>query len=335
MLVMALAATGGVQAAPKDKAKETAQHAKVVKYWTPKRMANAVPRDFAKKNGKFVPAARGGNPGKPPKDPGDGGDGGDGGDALAVTGADWTGGGSDGGAVQQATGKVFFTMGGRDYTCSGAVVNDATEVESLVLSAGHCIYDESNDEFATNWMFIPNYEDSTFKGCDHDELGCHSAHGGDLYVHPQYASASSFNSQAVRHDWGFARVSDPGETDLDELVPAFGIEFSDLPEHRYSFGYPADRPYDGQRLIYCAGNVISDPGMDGDTWGMRCDMTPGSSGGPWMKEFSGSSGTLNSVNSYGYRGGQLKDYMFGPKFGSKTEAVYDAATGNGGNAESN
>ena len=58
-------------------------------------------------------------------------------------------------------------------------------------------------------------------------------------------------------------------------------------------------------------------------------------GGPWMKNFDGGSGTLNSVNSYKYNGGKYRNYMFGPKFSSRTEDVYKAAIGKGGVAEVN
>jgi V8-like Glu-specific endopeptidase len=247
-----------------------------------------------------------------------------------VTGASW----NEGGAARNATGKVFFTMDNKNYVCSGAVVNDDGKAESLVLTAGHCVYDETNREFAKNWMFIPNYDDPAHRGCNYDTSGCYSAHAGDLYVHPQYASAGGFNSQAIKHDWAFARVSDGGPS-LDSRVAAFPIKFDAPDVPRYAFGYPAASPYSGSDLVYCAGGVISDRGMGGDTWGMRCDMTPGSSGGPWMKGFSGASGTLNSVNSYKYNGGKYRNYMFGPKFSIETQRVFSAARREGGLAEVN
>ena len=63
---------------------------------------------------------------------------------------------------------------------------------------------------------------------------------------------------------------------------------------------------------------------------MACGMTGGSSGGPWLKGFSEAtgSGTLNSLNSYGYSG--LKN-MYGPKFNGNTQAVYNAANSATGN----
>jgi hypothetical protein len=319
-LVMAVAAGGVVQAAPsKDKAQERAKHARIVKYWTPARMAKATPRDFVKQNGRFVPVAKGGNAGKP----GGGGNVDGGGDSTStvVTGASWT----QGGPALTGTGKVFFSMAGSNYVCSGATVDDGNRGGySMVLTAGHCAYDESNGAFATNWMFIPEYDTSPTRTCANTEHGCYTA--AALVVHKNYATAGGFNSQAIKHDWAFAVVgagSQGGQ--LDAAVPDFGIGFDAVNEDRYAFGYPASGKYAGSDLVYCAGGVTTDPSLD--TWGLRCDMTPGSSGGPWMKDFDTStkSGTLNSLNSYKYNGGRLKNYMFGPKFGPRTQAVYNAA----------
>ena len=321
ILVMALVSAGPATAAS-SKAKEKAERARIVKYWTPKRMANATPRDFVKKNGKFVPAKRGGN--KPDK-PGGGGGGGDAESTSTVIGESWT----SGGAALQATGKVFFKMGSSNYVCSGAAVKEPNDPNlnrsdySLVLTAGHCLFDESSGKFATNWMFAPAY-DTNPNGCSAAPYGCFTAVA--LVVHDGYASAGGFNSQAIQHDWGFAVVgagSNGGQ--LDGKVAEFPIAFNAANVTRASFGYPASGKYDGRDLVYCSGPVVTD-GSYG-TWGLHCDMTPGSSGGPWMRDFSLSSksGTLNSVNSYRYNGGPNKKYMFGPKFGSKTQDTYDAA----------
>ena len=51
-------------------------------------------------------------------------------------------------------------------------------------------------------------------------------------------------------------------------------------------------------------------------------MTGGSSGGPWLANFTNTAGSLSSVNSYGY-GNQA--VMYGPKFDARTQAVLNAA----------
>lgn len=321
-LALGLAAAPVHAASAKAEARAQAKHERIVSYWTPARMANAVPRDFAKAQGRFVPAAKGGS--KPDKPTGPGGDSGGG---SPVTGASWAAGGD----VVSGVGKVFFTMGGVNYTCSGSVVDDPASTSysgefSLVLTAGHCAYDETDGAFATNWMFIPEYEASPTRTCDGTVHGCWTARG--LVVHTAYAGAGGYNATAIKHDWAFAVVGSGGKDggQLDSEVADLPIVFSRDPEFRHAFGYPAQGKYAGNDLVYCAGDVISDSGMSNETWGMACDMTPGSSGGPWFRAFADGTGELNSVNSYKYTGGPRKNYMFGPKFSTdRTKPVYDAA----------
>ncbi len=58
----------------------------------------------------------------------------------------------------------------------------------------------------------------------------------------------------------------------------------------YAFGYPAAGRYKGKDLTYCAGNIFTDQYNDDQTWGMACNMTGGSSGGPWLASFNETTG---------------------------------------------
>ena len=290
-----------------------AEHQRIVNFWTAERMAAAKPRDFVRDANGFKPAA------KPPR-PGGGG--------TTVTGASWT----KGGAVAQAVGKVYFGMDGGFWQCSGSVATDSRSGFSLVLTAGHCAYDEVNGEFATNWMFIPAWDEqpaTRLTACTSSKLGCWTATA--LAVHEGYATAGGFNDQATRYDWAFAVVGAGGKdnSQLDSKVSEFNLAtFSSITRgtQMYAFGFPAAGKYHGNDLTYCAGKTIEDVWNDNATWGLACDMTGGSSGGPWLAGFNEStgSGTLGSLNSYGYSG--VKN-MYGPKFNSNTQAVYNAADG--------
>lgn len=289
---------------------ERSRHDRVVAHWTAERMASATPRDFLRDARRgFRPAAR----------PGGGN----------VTGASWT----KGGKILQASGKVYFEMGTSAYVCSGAVANDARSGYSLVLTAAHCAYDEAARQFATNWLFIPEFDSAPTFTCASTVHGCWTASA--LVVHDGYASAGSFNTQATVHDFAFAVVGPGGKSgaaQLDATVGSFSIAFSDVSagQKLYAFGYPASGKYRGKDLTYCAGPIFTDTNNDDLTWGMECGMTGGSSGGPWLSSFSetSGSGTLSSVNSYGYSG--VKN-MYGPKFGATTKSVYDSADSATGN----
>jgi hypothetical protein len=287
-----------------------AEHDRIVAYWTPARLATAVPRDFVKSGKKFEPKA------KPSKPPGGAGGG-------AVTGASWT----QGGAILARSGKVFFTMSGVRYVCSGSVASDSRSGFALVLTAGHCAYDEVARRFATNWMFIPAYDTAPTQTCAQAAYGCWTAQA--LVVHNGYATAGGFNSQATVHDFAFAVVGNGTvrsgvNAQLDAAVGSYPVATSGVSagNRLNAFGYPAAGKYRGNDLVYCAGNIFNDSLNSSRTWGMACNMTGGSSGGPWLSGFEGSSPALSSLNSYGYQG---ISNMYGPKFNANTAAVYNTA----------
>jgi hypothetical protein len=297
--------------------------ATVVAYWTPQRIAHAVPRDVAPDR---VPA---GKPRELAKPVGGGGGGG------SSTGSTWTGGGK----VKATSGKVLFTMGGVDYVCSGSVAQDSSSTTSLVLTAGHCVYDESGTGFATNWMFVPDYEDGgsivtnpdgthAFT-CDTVPYGCWTATA--LVTTTAWANGggglASFNN-----DYAFAVMGAGGHTgeskQLDTTVGANPVAFNvPHPTTVYAFGYPHASPYSGQKLVYCSGRDVADTWGGTTDFGLNCNMTGGSSGGPWYVGFGsgGSSGSLNSVNSFKYTAGKFTKYMFGPYFGAYAQKTYIAA----------
>ncbi|MFC5380350.1 hypothetical protein [Aquipuribacter nitratireducens] len=325
VLAAGLAAPAG--AAPSDRAPEgaharaattAAERAAVAAYWTPARMRAALPGErlapvvSPTEAAAAAPVARGTTakvkPVPKPDKPGGGKPGGGGGGSTdpVVTGALWTG----GTAVVATTGKVFFTLGGSNYVCSGSAVTSANE--STVLTAGHCLHEGPGD-FATNWAFVPAYADGA------RPYGTFVA--TDLHTTTQWESSGDFS-----YDVGFAVVAPVGGATLTDTVGAQGITFSaPRSESRYAFGYPAARPYDGSDLVHCAGPLKSDP-YGADTLGMTCDMTGGSSGGPWLSGFSTSTGLgqLSSVNSYKYS--TDKTSMYGPYLGTDAQQLYDTAS---------
>src|SRR4029078_1151847 len=98
----------------------------------------------------------------------------------------------------------------------------------------------------------------------------------------------------------------------------------------FNFGYPAAGKYHGYDLIYCADQIFNDPLNQNLTFGVDCDMTGGSPGGPWLGGFNQGTGagTVDSVNSYGYSG-QKKEY--GPKFNANTSDTFNEALAAGAN----
>jgi V8-like Glu-specific endopeptidase len=296
-----------------------------------------------KKANRELPECTGGG------DPGDGGDpggGGDPGDPPSTTGgADWTTSGYDtaGSDARVVTGKVLFTLGDTDYVCSGSAVDDgAIDERAVVLTAGHCVHEGDGITWATNWTFLPEFAadaDGNVRTCDDSPHGCWVASA--LVTTGDWAQLGHLD-----YDVGFAVVQGGGH-DGDRALEAMLADEGAAPaaigfnrprgEFVTAFGYPHATPYDGTDLTYCAGDAIP------NHWflepfllysyhqGLACDMTGGSSGGPWYAEFSTGTGTgiAMSVNSYKVQGDPYT--MYGTYFGYTAEDAWQAATAATGN----
>ncbi len=299
------------------------EHDRVVAFWTNARVAHAIPRDF-----DFDPKLRSFRPSAKPA-PGGGG----GGVPTTTLGSSWT----SGGEVLKTTGKVLFAMGGTYYVCSASVADDTASGRSIILTAGHCAYDETAGAFATNWMFVPDYDsapaplNTSGSFCATTSLGCWTANA--LVVAGGYAGAGSFNDQAIVHDYAFAVVGAGGKSgtaQLDTTVGGHPIQFSAVSggTDTYLFGYPAAGKYKGKDLVYSRGPLGFDPSAGNATYRVASNMTGGSSGGPWFAPFSAGSGTMISVNSYGYSGITA---MHGPKLNAETQTMFNTAASVTGN----
>lgn len=217
-----------------------------------------------------------------------------------------------GGGIVHTAGRVFFTFQGRNASCSGNAVTSANK--SVVITAGHCV--QMNGTFHDNWVFVPGYDRGN------------RPHG--TWVATTLFTTSQWSTREdINHDMGAAVVAPLNGRRLTDVVGGQGIAFNQPRQQQmYAFGYPGGRPYDGSRLIYCSGQAINDFMSTRDS-GLRCNMTGGSSGGPWLLAFNERTGlgTQNSVNSFKYNFAQ--SWMFGPYFGPEAKAVYQAASREG------
>ena len=205
-------------------------------------------------------------------------------------------------------GKIFFTLGGTDYVCSGNAISAANE--NTVVTAGHCV-NEGPGNFASRLIFVPAYENG-------------SAPFGQWNATELYAPTQWSNSGDISYDTGFAVVSSPTGTSLSDSVGASGVTFNQSRGLTYTaYGYPAAAPFNGETLQSCYGTASADPYGQTQSQGIPCDMTGGSSGGPWMIG-SGSTGLQNSVNSFGYN--NIANTMFGPYWGSVIQNAYVVAS---------
>lgn len=275
-------------------------------YWTAERRDNAIPREFqfevGATEGKLVPQAR---------------KGGSGGGSNTTSGTVYWPVSQQSQFVAQITGKIFFTMGSGNYVCSGSLVNDAKTDIALVITAAHCVWDNTGRAFATNWAFFPNYDK------DAASLRGKGYSASALFAPFGFTNQTSFNTTATLNDFAFA-VLTTNELNLSGL-PNISQSSSFTSNRGDAFGYPAASPFNGEDLVYSTGVISTDRNNGGKTWRLPSTMTGGASGGPWYNGFSTGTvvGSVSSVNSYKYNSD--KNSMYGPKFNSVTQDVLNVA----------
>lgn len=250
-----------------------------------------------------------------------------------VSNAPWT----HGGAIQYAAGRLYFEMPDNrrmrrwsGYVCSGTVSYDGVTGRSIIITAAHCVYDDVNKAFARNVLFIPNQDQTTGSGtdlnCSNDPIGCWVP---SLGVVDDNWTSRTFPDN-IPWDYAFYVVEDSGAHQgtaassdiLDQAVSGFTLSFDDpvYADFTHALGYSySEDPH----FMYCAEN-ISTEGSD-NWWLPSCDLSGGSSGGPWiqpMDEINGT-GPIISVNSWGYT---TSSGMAGPILaGTSAECVFQQA----------
>lgn len=246
------------------------------------------------------------------------------------------------GSVKSAAGRIYFEMPGNStrtlwygYVCSGTVVTDNVSGRSIILTAAHCVYDDSNKSFARNVLFIPNQAASGTKtdlNCGNDIMGCWVPSVG--VVDTNWAIRTFPNN--IAWDYAYYAVDDNGahkgtaaSSDvLDSAAGSLSVSFSQVIfndnsslDYTHALGYSySNDPY----FMYCAEDMTTNGAVN--WWLPSCGLSGGASGGPWIQPMSSGSGPIISVNSWGYTS---SPGMAGPKLvGTSASCVFSAAQSN-------
>jgi len=255
-----------------------AQQARALRYWTAARMAGARPPSGAAGVARAV--------------------------VRHTAAAGWPG----GGLVARATGKVFFTMEGQDYVCSGSVVAGS----DVVITAAHCVKNGVG-AWAVNWTFVPGFTQGN------RPYGTWTARR--YFVPRQWARRANDND-----DFAFVTLNPlhlAGRTlRIGQVAGGEPIRFGARTPEEFVFGYPSVPPYDGRQLYYCSGHVARDAFHGATDAGLRCVLTAGTSGGPWLSGFHPATGTgvITSVSSFKYSADPAT--LYGPPLGAVARALF-------------
>jgi V8-like Glu-specific endopeptidase len=226
------------------------------------------------------------------------------------------------GAVARTTGKVFFTLDGTDYVCSGTAISSASQ--DVVLTAAHCV-GNAIGKWAGNWTFVPGYSDGK------QPYGAFTAR--KFYVSPQW-SGDAGSASAERYDVAFVTVNPSDGRRLGQVVggqpAAFGDAATGLAGKAgagtYVFGYPSEPPFSGEYTDFCAGAARqTSADTANDAVGLDCGMTAGDSGGPWLAGFSPQTGTGTVVAVTTYKLSSDRGELYGTVLDANARELYDEA----------
>ncbi|MCM2312905.1 MAG: hypothetical protein NDI84_16050, partial [Steroidobacteraceae bacterium] len=212
-----------------------------------------------------------------------GGGGGGGGGTDVVANDPW----AFDGEVQSAAGRIYFEMPSNarrtrwaGYVCSGTVVDDGIVGRSIIITAAHCVYDDSNKAFARKVLFIPDQDGTSGTGtdlnCGNDPYGCWTPSFG--VVDNDWTTRTFPNN--VAWDYAYYVVADSGAHQqpsgggvndaLDQAVASLPIIF-DAPSHdlttngqsaadyTYALGYSYS---DDPNFMYCAENMDTESAVN-------------------------------------------------------------------------
>lgn len=240
----------------------------------------------------------------------------------------------------RTVGQLVYEIPGDDlYFCSATVAH--TPTGSVLLTAGHCVVSPPEEEggqfvWHKNMGFIPSYKVADFWNAFSRDAAALGQFAADhiwwalplpnlpdyqyLFAPVPWRDTGSFEYDVA----AIVVARRNGQTVEDFIGAGQGWDFTGQlrPSRARLFGYPLGPPFDGRRLFRCDGKVSTGyRGQPGEQlFGTGCDMTGGSSGGPWFTGLSGGVGVVFSVNSFG-----PPNIMYGPILsGSQWETMRGA-----------
>lgn len=210
--------------------------------------------------------------------------------------------------VAKTTGKVFFTVRGKRYSCSGSTIEGRRQ--DVIVTAGSCV--RYRDRWVRNFLFVPGYEAGT-----EPEFG--------IYKAKRYFTTSQwYDNHDPAFNVGFVRLYRYKHRHVGFRVGQQGYQFGSAgTPFTTAFGYASTNPWDGRRLVYCRNDSKRLRWMAGDSYALRCRMRGSSVGGPWFRHFRKGQGRIFSVSGIVWK--DHPAWLGGPYFGRTVYRVYKRA----------
>jgi hypothetical protein len=229
-------------------------------YWTPERMAAAVPLDVAPDGTRIVAERSDDRATDRTAEP----------RRLKVP---------------RTAGKLFFVADGQPAVCSAASIR--TRRRNQVITAGHCVHTGPGvtPGFYGQFVFVPRYHRGR------RPLGKWVANGGWVFEgwsrDGRFAYDQAILSFARRHGRKLVAVTGGNTVVWEKRARQRGVRI---------WGWPAERPFNGERARHCQGRTTR---VRGDSVMRHCPLTGGASGGPWLqrRDRTANKGRIYAVTS--------------------------------------
>ena len=176
-----------------------------------------------------------------------------------------------------------------DYVCSGTALNSSNQ--SVVWTAGHCVFDTEGGGFVTNWIFVPAYKDGAAPFGEWPAMRLGVARGLARERQHHVRLRRRRGRQERRRRSAQERRRRPRHRLQPAARAATTARSATRPCSRRSSSR-AEREFRCTRPL---GGTDEPPGSGPATMAIGCDMTGGSSGGGWV---AGRHAALG--HSYGY-----------------------------------
>lgn len=229
----------------------------------------------------------------------------------------------------RTVGKLVTDLGDERYgVCSGAIVDSPSG--SVIATAAHCLTSPERPETPTRSWFAPGYDQlEPLRAIDEGwrVVSHHTPPGWDV---------ERSLSEILPHDYAFVTVERRDGRTIQEAYGANELAYAPIDHKRdvTPLGYPVNPADDASPLAACTGTaeVLTDEtAHTANVGGLlldSCDLSQGTSGGPWIQDFDArtESGTLVGVMSVGSGDGEVLGRPFPAPAGRKLLARADAAT---------
>jgi hypothetical protein len=252
----------------------------------------------------------------------------------------------------RAVGILVFTIPGEgDFRCTASVLSSLNN--STLWTAGHCVATPGVG-FHTNFLFVPAWHGSVASGLglwtgtiavtftDWIANGCLEFDMGTVIVQNDGGGIAPFGIPIsnVTGGFGFASNLSPLQNWTAMGLPAAN-QLNPHPPGPDAHRVPGPA-FDGNHLEICNSQEVVDGTVtcDGNfVMGIGCDQTGGSSGGPWVLDYTGNGDFLrnlvNGHNSFkfvcdgdpGCGPFHTEMEMYGPYFGSGAQGLKEFSEG--------